>query len=88
MSISLLNVVVDVNNSMRLNLRKCKTMTVDFLHYNSYVPCPIAVVGSDIDDLTWAVQCDYIVKKANRWLYALTQIRKSKVSSADIVHIY
>ena len=38
---SLLNVVVDdihafaVNNNMRLNPRKCKSMTVDFLHYNS-----------------------------------------------------
>ena len=107
-SISLLNVAVDhvyafaVNNNMRLNPGKCKTMTVDFLHYNSCVPCPIAVGGSDIeqvftfkllgvhlsDDLTWAVQCDYIVKKANRRLYALTQIRKCKVSSPDIVHIY
>ena len=77
-------------------------MTVDFLHYNSCVPYAIAVGGSDIeqifkfkllgvhlsDDLTWAVQCDYIVKKANRRLYALTQIRKCKVSSADIVQIY
>ena len=87
---------------MGLKPRKCKTMTVDFLHYNSCVPCPIAVGGSDIeqiftfkllgvhlsDDLTWAVQCDFIVKKANRRLYALTQIRKCKVSSADIVQIY
>ena len=107
-SISLLNVVVDhvhtfaVNNNMRLNPRKCKTMTVDFLNYNSCVPWPIAVCGSGIeqlftfkllgvhlsDDLTWAVQCDYVVKKANRRLYVLTQIRKCKVSSADIVHIY
>ena len=44
---SLLNVVVDyihafaVNNNMRLNPRKCKTVTVDFLHYNSCVPRPI-----------------------------------------------
>ena len=85
---SLLNVVVDdihafaVNNNMRLNPRKCKFMTVDFLHYNSCVPRPIAVGGSDIEqvstfkllgvhlseDLTWAVHCDYIVKKANRRL--------------------
>ena len=42
---SLLNVVVDdihafaVNNNMRLiKPRKCKSMTVDFLHYNSCVP--------------------------------------------------
>ena len=77
-------------------------MTVDFVHYNSCVACPIALGGSDIeqvftfkllsvhlsDDLTWAVHCNYIVKKANRRLYALTQIRKCKVSSADIVDIY
>ena len=83
---SLLNVVVDdidafaVNNNMRLNPDKCKSMTVDFLHYNSCVPRPVAVGGSDInqvstfkllsvhlsEDLTCAVHCDYIVKKANR----------------------
>ena len=107
---SLFNVVVDdihafaVNNNMRLNPRKCKTMTVYFLHsdYNSCVIRPIAVGGSDIEqvstfkllgvhlseDLTWAVHCDYIVKKANRRLYARRQLEKCKVPSADIVHIY
>ena len=75
---SLLNVVVDdihafaVNNNMRLNPPKWKSMTVDFLHYNSCIPRPIAVGGSDIEqvstfkllgvhlseDLTWAVHCD------------------------------
>ena len=105
---SLLNVVVDDihafagNNNMRLNSRKCKTMTVDFLCYNSCVLCPIAVGGSDIEqvstfkllgvylseDLTWAVHCDYIVKRANRRPYALRQLKKCKVPSADIVHIY
>ena len=41
---SLLNEVVDyihafaVNNNMRLNPRKCKTVTDDFLHYNSCIP--------------------------------------------------
>ena len=40
------------------------------------------------EDLTWAVHCDYIVKKANRRLYALRQLNKCKVPSADIVHIY
>ena len=77
-------------------------MTVDFLHHNSCVPRPIAVGGSDIEqvptfkilgvllseDLTWAVHCDYIVKKANRRLYALRQLKKCKVPSADIVDIY
>ena len=105
---SLLNVVVDdihafaVNNNMRLNPPKCKSMTVDFLQYNTCVPRPIAVGGSDIEqvptfkllgvhlseNLTWAVHCDYIVKKSNRRLYALRQLKKCKVPSADIVHIY
>ena len=105
---SLLNVVVDdihafaVNNNMRLNPRKCKSMTVDFLHYSSCVPRPIAVGGSDIEQvptfklfgvhlsegLTWAVHCDYIVKKANRGLYSLRQLKKCKVPSADIVNVY
>ena len=46
---SLLIVVTDdihsfaVNNNVRLNPRKCKTMTFDFLHYNSCVPLSIAV---------------------------------------------
>ena len=91
----LLNVVVDnihafaVNNNMRLKPRKCKTMTVDFLHYNSCLLRPIALGGSDIEqvstfkllgvhlsvDLTWAVHCDYIVKKANRRFHALRQLR-------------
>ena len=89
---------------MRLNPRNRKTMTVDFLHYNSRVPWSSPNRGwwSDIvqvstfkplgvhlsGDLTWAVHCDYIVKKANRWLYALRQLKKCKVPSADIVHIY
>ena len=39
------------------------------------------------EDLTWTVHCAYIVK-ANRWLYALRQLKKCKVPSADIVHIH
>ena len=105
---SFLNLVFDdihpfaVNNNMRLNPRKCKTMTVDFLHYNSCVPRPVAVGRSDIEqvstfkllgvhlseDLSWAVHCDYIMKRANSRLYALRQLKKCKVPSADIVHIY
>ena len=105
---SLLNVVVDdihafaVNNNMRLYPRKRKTMTVEFLHYNSCVTRALAVGGSDIEqvstfkllgvhlseDLTWAVHCDFIGKKTNRRLYALRQLKKCKVPSADIVHVY
>ena len=77
-------------------------MTVDFLHYNSCVPRPFSVGGSDIEkvstfkllgvhlseDFSWAVHCDYIVKKANRRIYRLRQLKKCKVPSADIVLIY
>ena len=87
---------------MRLNPRKCKSMTVDFLHYNCCLPRPIAVGGSNIEqvstfkllgihlseDLTWAVHCDYIVKRNNGRLYALRQLKKSKVPSADIAYVY
>ena len=34
------------------------------------------------------IDLDYIVKKANRRLYALRQLQKCKGPSADIVHIY
>ena len=34
------------------------------------------------------MHCDYIVKKANRRLHALTQLKKCKVPSGNIVHIY
>ena len=34
------------------------------------------------------MHCYYIVKKANRRLYALRQLKKCKVPSADIVHVY
>ena len=72
--------------------RKCQTMTVDFLHYNrgwwvEQVPT-FKLLGVHLsEDLAWAVHCDYITKNAKRRRYALRQL-KSKVPSADIVHIY
>ena len=75
-------------------------MTADFLHYNSCVPRPIAVGGSDIkqvstfkllgvhlsEDLTWEVHCDYIVKKAKRRLYALRQLDCSHLLGANLLY--
>ena len=72
---------------MCLNPVKCKVLAVDFLHYNSYQCPPIATCGIIVEqvesfkflgvyishDLTWAVHVDYIVKKANRRLYALSR---------------
>ena len=105
---SVLNYIVnDINsyacqNNMRLNPRKCKVLTVDFLHYNSCVPMPIMVGGSLVEqvpsfkllgvhvseDLTWTVHIDWLVKRANRRLFALRQLRKCGVPPKDIVAIY
>ena len=64
-------------NNMRLNPAKCKTMTIDFLDYNSCTWRPICtgvgviervksfkLLGVYIyEDFTWGVHCDYISKK-------------------------
>ena len=87
---------------MRLNPRKCKVLAVDFLHYNSCVPRPIAFGGSLVEqvssfkllgvhvseDLTWTVHIDWLVKRANRRLFALRQLRNSGVPPEDMVTIY
>ncbi len=93
---SILNYLVDdiqnfaCNNNMRLNPVKCKTMLVDFLHYNSCVPRPIATCGLVIEEvpsfkllgvhlsanLTWGVHCDYIIEKANNKMFVLRQLKK------------
>ena len=88
-----------VNNNMMLNPRKCKTMTVDFLRYNCCVPQPITVGGSQIEQvssfkllgvfvsehLTRVAHCNYVVKKANRKLYALRQLKKCGGPPSEIV---
>ena len=81
---SLLNHIVDdihsfaLNNNMMLNPCKCKTMTVDFLRYNSCVPRPIMVGGPQIEQVSsfklLGVFVSEDLKKANRKLYALRQL--------------
>ena len=78
------------NNNMQLNPVKCKETCVGFLHYNSCELQPIATGGTYIEEVTsfkllsvyisndfsWATHCEYIVKKANRRLYAIRQLKK------------
>lgn len=105
---SILNFIVNdiqafaCTNNMRLNPKKCKTMAVDFLHYNSCISRPIDIGGNTIekvssfkllgvylsDDLSWGVHCDYVMKRANRRMFALRQLRKCGVPPLDIVAIY
>lgn len=90
------------NNNMQLNPTKCKELVIDFLHYNSCELQPIVTGGAFIErvksfkllgvyisnDLTWVAHCDYVIKKANRRLYALRQLKKACVPSSDIVIVY
>ena len=87
---------------MQLNPSKCKEMVINFLHYNSCELQSIVTGGAFIervksfkllgvyisDDLTWVAHCDYVMKKANRRLYALRQLKKARVPSSDIVSVY
>ena len=87
---------------MQLNPAKCKVMSVDFLHNNSYQL--LTVASSDVvlehvssfkllrvymaKDLTWAVHCDFMLKKANRGLYALRSLRRCGVTASDMILVY
>ena len=90
------------HNNMKLNPEKCKEIIVDFLQYNATKWQPICINGKQVEvvtvfkllgvylssDLTWTAHCEYIIKKANRRLYALRKLKKSGVSRSDIVVVY
>ena len=75
------------------NPKKCKDMTVVFLHYNATELQPGSTDGKQIEvvtifkllevylssDLIWSAHCEYIVKKAKRRLYALRKFKKIPV---------
>ena len=77
-------------------------MAFDFLHYYSFQCPPVAKGGCILEevklfkfhgifishDLTWMVHCDYIMKKANRRLYALRYLRRCGVSAHDSAMVY
>ena len=87
---------------MCLNPPKCKMMAIDFLHYNSFQCPPAATCDCILEEvksfkflgvfisheLTWTVHCDYIMKKANRRLYALRQLRRCGLSAHYSVMVY
>ena len=39
-------------------------------------------------DLTWAVHCDAVIKKANGHLYAIRALKKSGIATEDLVLVY
>lgn len=87
---------------MILNPTKCKCLVVDFFDGNSCTWSPIVIrnmvvehvhmfklLGVTIaDNLKWDSHCDIVVRKANKWLYALRQPKKCGVYKQDIVVVY
>ena len=87
---------------MKLNLRKCKEMIINFMQYSPLPPVPLTVGGSVIErvltykflgvyiseDLSWNVHIEHIVKKANKRLYALHTLKKSGLTTMQLVQVY
>lgn len=87
------------NERMQLNPVKCKEMRVSFLHCNSCELQPIATYIKEVtsfklhsvyisNDFSWAAHCKYLLKKANRCLHAIRQLKKRGVPQGDLVSIY
>jgi hypothetical protein len=86
---------------MKINERKTKEMFISFNKDPPEVP-NVVVNGIQLErvecvtllglkitsNLSWEVHTDYISKKAQKRLYFLTMLRRSKASSKDIVQIY
>ena len=94
---SMLNFIVNEIESyainMRLNLLKCKELSVDFLRYNSCSWQPIVVDGAFIErvscfKLLGVYICDSIIKRTNRQLYALRVLKNCRLPKQDLLAAY
>ena len=88
-------------NNMKINASKTKEMLITFCKPPVEVP-RIVVDGVELErvetvkllgvqlsnDLCWGPHVDYIVKKAQRKLFCLNLLRRSKLSSEDIMAIF
>ena len=87
---------------MRLNPTKCKVMLFDFLHYRLPINSPLSIGAHAVEsveslkllgvhfsrNLTWSVHCDKIIKKANKRLCIIYQVRKAGYSTKELVSVY
>ena len=87
---------------MRLNPSKCKEMLFDFLHYRLPIQSPLSIGAQVVEsveslkllgvhfsrNLTWSVHCDKIIKKANKRLCIINQLRKAGYSTKELVSVY
>ena len=88
--------------SIKINPTKCKEMLFDFLHYRLPIQSPLSVGAHTVEsvesfkllgvhfsrNLTWSVHCDKIIKKANKQLYIINQLRKAGYSTKELVSVY
>ena len=87
---------------MRLNPKKCREMVINFLQFQPTQLGPLQLMGSVVkrvnsykilgihvtNDLSWNEHIDYVFKKANKRLYALGLLARSKVPAVDLIAIY
>ena len=87
---------------MRFNPTKWKEMLFDFLHYRLPIQSPLSIGAQAVEsvesfkllgvhfsrNLTWSVHCDKIIKKANKRLYIINQLRKAGYSTKELVSVY
>ena len=87
---------------MRLNLKKCKEMVINFLQYRLPFLDVLQVGRNTIErvssykllgfylnnDLSWNLHCDYITKKANKRLYILRILQRARIGYQQLVTVY
>ena len=90
-------------NLAELNEDKCKELRIDFSRNSnrSNMLAPITVNGKELEivshakilgltvssDLKWTVHVEKIVSKATKRLYLITQLKRAKVPTEDIIQI-
>ena len=80
---------------------KCREMVINFLQFQPTQLGPLQLMGSVVkrvnsykilgihvtNDLSWNVHIDYVFEKANKRLYALRLLARSKVPAVDLIAI-
>ena len=81
------------DNKMQLNAEKCKELRISF-NVNAVEMDPIVVNGKNLEvvtinsKLTWNDHIDDVVKKINKRLYFLSQLKRAKVKPKDLALFY
>ena len=90
-------------NGMRLNTRKTKEMLLHFGKKSDLRAIrPISIDGTSIErvstfkllgiyincDLSWSSHIDYVVAKASKRIFVITQLIRAGVDKSDIVNVY